>query len=284
MADDVDEIYGGTGDDDVFTGAGDDVVDAGQGYNLIHTPEGKILQVGLDDGDNDLFFEDTVDGVVIAQEVTGLLFGAAYETSDRQFADIDLIEVYANGGDDVIWNSTAVASHLYGGAGTDVLVGGQSHDIIDTGGTTIDRAYEYGLDAQPEDFQTPSSFAYLIRSSHDAEYAVGKFGADLMIGGEGTQVLLGGAGADTIEGGAGSDVLRGGSSDDWIDGGAGSDVIYDEMTYLSDNPSDVTAHLVYWNLAIDESWDDINHETSEIYYRDWTWSQYATRDVREVPG
>ena len=83
-----------------------------------------------------------------------------------------------------------------GGAGGDVLRGGDDSDQID-GGAGVD-------------------------------FVCGGSGDDRLLGGAGLDLIQGGLGNDHLDGGAGTDVRWGGPGDDQLQGGAGTDFILGE--------------------------------------------------------
>lgn len=164
---------------------------------------------------------------------------------------IELAEVEAGGGDDVLWGQ-AGADLLVGGAGTDVLAGfegadrldgGQGQDVLDGGlGTdlvtygsrradvTVDLSAGRGGAADESD---------LLRNFEDAS---GGYGSDRLFGNAGPNVLYGGLDGDDLgRGNGGDDTLSlrrpfGGAGDDTLDGrfaacGRGEDIVTRQRFY-----------------------------------------------------
>ena len=111
-------------------------------------------------------------------------------------ASVDRFVVFGLGGNDRI---SAIGFNkpveLDGGAGHDILWGGNAADIL-RGGEGDD--FLYGLD-----------------------------GHDVLLGEAGRDYLFGGNGNDMLDGGAGSDILFGQAGDDWLIGGLGLDWLFD---------------------------------------------------------
>jgi Ca2+-binding RTX toxin-like protein len=111
-------------------------------------------------------------------------------------AAIDRFVAFGLGGNDRI---SAIGFNkpveLDGGAGHDVLLGGNAGDIL-RGGAGND--FLYGFD-----------------------------GHDFLLGEAGRDYLFGGNGNDTLDGGTGSDYLFGQARDDWLIGGLDLDWMFD---------------------------------------------------------
>ncbi|ADG11912.1 calcium-binding protein [Caulobacter segnis] len=163
----------------------------------------------------------------------GVNFGLpAAATADRiKFSDGSHLFV---GGvaDDFFEPTAAQASHViaaFGGAGDDILTGGDANDHL-VGGVGDDTLDGAGGDDSLEGGDGADT---LIGGDGDdtldggagADTLQGGSGADILIGGAGNDTLDGGSGNDTLTGGAGADTLTGGRGDDTLDGGAGADVL-----------------------------------------------------------
>ena len=103
-------------------------------------------------------------------------------------------------GNDIIVGRDGVGNVIYGGAGDDLITGGNDDDVIvgDAGRDTLR----------------------------------GGDGNDSMWGGGGDDVLEGGAGIDKLFGDGGNDLIDGGAGDDQMSGGTGND------TYIVDSAGD----------------------------------------------
>ena len=110
-------------------------------------------------------------------------FGRVFDT-----ADISLVSVLGNAGDDVVdLTRIALASTVSGGDGADRIAGGAGKDSLS-----------------------------------------GNAGKDRISGGGGNDRVAGNGGRDKLAGGAGNDRLYGGSSGDWLAGESGSDTLFGE--------------------------------------------------------
>ena len=92
------------------------------------------------------------------------------------------------------FRSLNIPTTLNGGAGNDILVGGNAADTINGG--------------------------------DGRDVLVGNGGKDALSGGAGDDLLEGGGGDDTLDGGAGRDKLDGGRGTDVLRGGAGNDFLF----------------------------------------------------------
>jgi Ca2+-binding RTX toxin-like protein len=123
-----------------------------------------------------------------------------------------------------------VVGGIDGGAGDDVLKGGNLADSMD-GGADNDLLYGRGGDDTLSDTSGNDNFwggagDDLISAGAGLNTIYGGRGDDTIDGGGGIDVIKGGNGNDTILGGKGKDTLWGGNGDDTIDGGSKNDVIY----------------------------------------------------------
>src|SRR5262249_27622413 len=107
------------------------------------------------------------------------------------------VELYGEGGNDVL---------VYEGSNTATLDGGGGFDYLETGTATLN---------------------VIMRGGSGADFLrYNGAGVANMDGGADSDKIYGGAGADTITGGTGDDEIDGRGGDDSIDAGAGNDVIY----------------------------------------------------------
>lgn len=145
----------------------------------------------------------------------GINFGLpAAASADRiKFADGSHLFI-GGASDDFFEPTTAQASHViaaFGGAGDDILTGGDAADHLvgGVGADTLDGA----------------GGADILDGGDGADTLIGGDGDDTLDGGAGNDTLQGGSGADTLIGGAGADTLDGGSGNDILQGGAGADTL-----------------------------------------------------------
>lgn len=118
-----------------------------------------------------------------------------------------------NGGNDVYDGRNGITTGIIdGGAGNDLLVGGETADSF-LGGGGNDRMFGLGGNDQFE-------------AEEGENQMYGGAGDDFGTGGEGNDIIRGGKGDDFFDGGDGDDDMRGGQDRDELDGGLGEDLIY----------------------------------------------------------
>ena len=105
---------------------------------------------------------------------------------------------------------------LDGGAGNDIIIGGEQADLI-YGGKGND--YIYGGDGRNA-----------IYGGANDDVIVGGYDNDRLFGDAGNDIIYGLDDMDTIDGGAGNDIIFGGSGSDIIETGKGNDMVYFEGT------------------------------------------------------
>lgn len=164
-------IDGGAGNDTIIGSTGNDRIIGGAGNDTLYGDEG-------DD-------EFVVEGV--AQGADTIWGGDGFDT------------ILGGAGDDTMtlvrFDQGSSIELIAGGAGTNLLTGTASSNVLDFTSTTL------------------TGIAHID----------GGAGNDVIIGSAGADVLLGSAGADTLRGGVGDDQLTGGLGNDTLDGGLGSD-------------------------------------------------------------
>ncbi|WP_138379547.1 cadherin domain-containing protein [Luteithermobacter gelatinilyticus] len=159
----------------------------------------------------------TITGDMLAGDASLSVNGVAQDGTDMR---IDTAAtVHGGAGNDVIIGGD-LGNELFGDGGDDLLRGGLKDDWL-FGGAGADRLYAEGGDGN-----------YLDGGAGNDEL-YGALGSDWLDGGAGVDVLDGNAGDDILTGGAGDgDQLRGGSGDDSyiLRLGDGKDVVNDEAT------------------------------------------------------
>ncbi|AWM86480.1 cadherin domain-containing protein [Microvirga sp. 17 mud 1-3] len=174
---------------------------------------------------------------------------------------MSLWSIYASLGDDVITNSGTIkgAIHLsngndtyhgeqgsvlfgyiflgegqdsaYGGAGTEVFLGGFGDDLIDGGGGLDTVAFDQAATVDLR-LTTAQNTGEGMDTLIHIENLRGSDGKDTLIGDEGANRLEGRHGDDTLTGNGGNDVLLPGAGNNVVDGGAGIDTVsYEDRTY-----------------------------------------------------
>jgi Ca2+-binding RTX toxin-like protein len=172
---------------------------------LSATLAGNVLTItGTADRDQvSVSLKDTTHLQVVQKTVGTDAAGNRKVTTDRKTFDLSAVKSIVadlGAGNDAItlgnpfFRSLSIPATLNGGAGNDVLVGGNSDDTISGG--------------------------------DGRDVLVGNGGKDNLSGGAGDDLLEGGSGDDTLDGGAGKDKLDGGRGTDILRGGAGNDFLF----------------------------------------------------------
>lgn len=184
-------------------------ITATSGEDLLISDDGINLTYEVDGGDAIVI--DSIDAAVI----TSLRVNATSSSGSNKivlnlsgatFSSLLMARVTAGGGSDTVNASGSdVLVSLDGGAGNDVVIGGQA----DTGGTTIN---------------VPNTPPY-NRSYELQNTLLGGSGNDVLIGGAGNDSMLGGSGNDTMSGEGGNDLLSGDSGNDKLSGGDDEDTV-----------------------------------------------------------
>ncbi|NVJ97372.1 MAG: hypothetical protein HWE25_04415 [Alphaproteobacteria bacterium] len=190
-----------TSDSTILGSAGDDTLTGGEQGDLILGDDGDDLIVG-DIG------RDTVKGGDGDDVIIGGQYVPSDDTIDRD-ADINLTE---HTGVEVLYllrpDPSGLAEFLYGGAGNDVIVGGNWADLNSDGVVDSNELWHESslLEYQP-------GFANKIWAGAGDDTVHGANGFDTIGGGAGADFLYGNGGADIIYGGAGDDYIYGGDGD-----------------------------------------------------------------------
>lgn len=172
------------------------------------------------------------------------------------------IAAFGGAGDDILTGGEA-ADHLAGGVGDDTLDGSGGDDTLDGGdgadtliGGDGDDALDGGagndtlqggsgndtlVGGAGNDLLDGGSGNDILNGGAGNDTLTGGRGNDLLDGGSGADILNGGLGADTLRGGAGDDTLNGGAGQDSLSGGAGADVF---VFGASDSPASGPDHIL----------------------------------------
>lgn len=192
---DLDTVYGGTGNDTIITGDDADLIFGGYGDDSI---EG-----GFDD--------DTIWGNQGNDTIIG---GEGSDVIDGGYGDDLIYGGYGPGVPDAV-NIRDDEGDLRPDNGADLITGGIGNDTI------------YGMDdddtiygGQDNDF---------IDAGIDDDLVYGGTGNDTLLGGQGDDTVYGGQGDDQITGGAGVDVLYGGADADTFHVGSAEDSTGDRV-------------------------------------------------------
>jgi Ca2+-binding RTX toxin-like protein len=180
---DVEDVYGGSGNDTLMAGTDGGVIDGGPGNDTLLSGPGSDLIIGGDGIDNVSYAGRAGPVTVDLASGTG---GAPGEGDELQ----QIEQVTGGNGNDSISGNDAV----------NILDGGPGNDTID------------GRGGDDQIFGGPGN-----------DVLRGGAGNDTIDGGTGDDVLQGDAGADTLAGGDGNDQLDGGAGADSLAGGPGDD-------------------------------------------------------------
>jgi Tol biopolymer transport system component/Ca2+-binding RTX toxin-like protein len=207
-----DSLNGGPGDDSLFGENGNDMLNGGAGVNHLDEGPGQGGVVFLGTAGDDTIRIDRItinDGLFVVARINGV------ETRSRYVAGETVIVHGGKGNDRIVISERAGAaweSHLHGGEGNDLLVGGDKADVL-RGGPGRDRLFGNGG-------------ADRILGDDGNDYLFGDDGNDRLSGGQGNDHMFGGAGLDLLFGDDGDDYLFGNLGDDLLVGGAGDDRIW----------------------------------------------------------
>jgi Ca2+-binding RTX toxin-like protein len=254
VADDVETVLGGSGDD-VLTGNdapnvligndGDDALVGRKGADRLSGGNGRDqvsyiertnpVTVTLDGVANDGApgENDAIDGV---QAIIG---GAG---ADTLIGNTNPNELIGNAGNDTL-RGLGDDDTLFGGADADVLDGGDgAQDTVQYGENTT-TGIDVSLDGVAND-GTPGEHD---QADPSLEVVIGTEDDDRLAGNAKPNVLAAGQGDDIVDGKGGNDRLEGGDGNDSLTGGPGDDVLNDtggiDTANYNDHPAGVTATI-----------------------------------------
>jgi len=182
-----DVLIGHQGNDFVQGQGGDDllIVNEGDGNDLIEGGLGRdVVQVSSSNSDDEISIMERSDGAVMIHRNSGSI------VADTEIRGVEDLQVYGQGGDDVIKSSLSGASSmalaLNGDQGNDLLSGGDGVEVL--------------------------------RGGAGNDTLLGNRGNDVVLGQDGDDLMIvnSGDGSDVYEGGNGRDVVQanGSESDD----------------------------------------------------------------------
>jgi ELWxxDGT repeat protein len=224
--DGTDFLCGGGLSDDIDGGNDADFIDGGSGPETIHGGGGDDVIFGGDNDDN--IFGDAGIDQIYGNAGDDLLRGDAGDLADGSDAapgDVGSAHIlagqrlYGNEGNDVLYafapspdhvaEGPLIGDQLFGGPGTDRLLGNIRSEVLSGGSGNENIAGdalagpEYGLNLFADS-----------QGGHDTLRGDG--GEDCLQGGGGDDVIFGGANSDFLEGQGGSDVVYGGLGIDFL--------------------------------------------------------------------
>lgn len=213
-------IKGMKGDDTLYGNAGRDTLSGDAGNDILVGNNAFKLVANVGEAPNKITFTyNTVDDFKGFLKDAGVL-------DDKLTARLDNIKVDDYGTKDFtdfakVYNYIRETipygiNTLDGGAGNDIIIGGEQADLI-YGGKGSD--YIYGGDGRNA-----------IYGGANDDVIVGGFDNDKLFGDAGNDVIYGLDDTDIIDGGAGNDKIYGGRGSDLIETGKGNDIVYFEGT------------------------------------------------------
>lgn len=227
-----DKLYG-DGDNDLLIGwQGSDTLDGGDGYDTV--------SYETETGGAGVVVNLTASSWTYGGRTYASMTGKDTWGSIDSYAQIEAV-VGSQGNDIINASDTPDQFVLYGGAGSDTLMGGCSDpwglDLL-VGGEGDDVliggiAYFEGAAAVTVDLRTGIATGQGTDTLQSISYVIGSDGNDLIRAADISATLDGGAGNDTLYGGASNDDLYTGSGTNVVYGSAGSDgITVDGMTTL----------------------------------------------------
>lgn len=253
---DKDTVNAGGGDDFIAAGIGD-AIDGGAGsdtlrLSLAGAGGGVALSTaGMLAGKAPIFGGGTITGIEVF-EYLGL---TEFADKIKVVASAMPKTLDAGGGNDVI-RARGVVLSILGGAGNDLLIGGNAAGFFD-GGDGQDSA-DYGTARAKVIVQMVDSFGGGMLAGvgqlANVETVKGSAYADKITGNSAANVLNGMAGNDYLAGGAGNDTLYGGAGADKLVGGAGNDTfiiddLLDTIVESSNGGTDTARSGISWALS-----------------------------------
>ena len=202
-----DTLYGRGGRDEIYGGKGNDIIVGNEALDI----NAKYMVGAV----QETFEFNTVDDFEKYLDLAGVDIGTRLDNLDyKEIKPIDpfdnLIEMYK-------YLQAAVPNGINtidGGAGSDIIIGGEQADLI-YGGKGND--YIYGGDGRNA-----------IYGGVGNDVIVGGYDNDRLFGDAGNDTIFGLDDDDVINGGAGNDHLWGGRGSDMIETGKGNDIVYFE--------------------------------------------------------
>ena len=243
---DINQVWGGAGDDTFLGGAGKETFDGGAGSDTIDGGGGS----------NRVAYQQSTSGVIVNVGSSSISVNTSLYAVTGMSGVKTIAAGTANdgmGGTDVLRNITNVNGSDYSDylRGTDIvgarsLLAGYGGDNYLVGGAGIGVA-DYS--------HVPLYLGFDVFIASLAPDSNGKVLVNNRLGGTDTLLnikgLAGTHGADSLTGGAGDEVFRGNGGDDTIDGGAGNDWVF-----YSNSPTGVDVNLAT-GLATD-GWNGAN--------------------------
>ena len=204
---DVEDIWGGSGNDTLVGNASDNVIDGGSGGDQITGLGGEDA---VDYSARSLPVAVWLDGL----PGSGGLTDGPENARDQIAADVE--DAYGGAGDDLLVGN-AQANRLDGRVGADVLIGGRGADVLAGGAGLLDAvSYEErttGVDVTMNGQPVSGNADDGPAGARDTVVS----DVEGLFGGSGDDVLTGNAAANLVNGGPGADLLSGLGGVDAVD-------------------------------------------------------------------
>lgn len=232
-----DSILGGDGDDSVLAGPGNDTVHGGDGNEYIAASYGADIIYG-EGGNDQIFIEtpDNADDVAYGGDGNDYIVASRFNTGGTD-------SIYGGAGSDTILGGPNLYVDGGSGAGeTDYLsfdqdssVGahvvftatGQGTATIAGGVTTFIDIEHIGGNASNDTVDaTLDTGGLRVTTGAGSDIVIGGTGNDTVYGGADNDSLSGATGNDTLYGEWGNDTLYGGDGNDSLNGGLDNDLLY----------------------------------------------------------
>jgi uncharacterized repeat protein (TIGR01451 family) len=214
VASNVEDVFGGAGDDTLVGNGQANLLDGGEGDDDLDGGLGADTLIG-GDGEN-----DTADYSSRVSPVTVVLDGTptSGESGENDTIATDVEDAVGGAGADTFFGNEG-DNVFDGGAGADTFSGAGGFDAVDYSSRAV--AVSVSLDGAANDGAAGEG----DNVGTGMEDAFGGSGDDHFTGDEESNVFVGGAGADLLDGAAGDDFLLGQSGADSLTGGDGFDYL-----------------------------------------------------------
>ncbi len=281
-------LIGSDGNDVLNGGAGDDLINGNDGEDTLIGGEGNDRLIGGNGADH--MVGGAGDDMYIVNSTATTVAESAGEGDDTISTSVDFtlgagVEVEllkAASGAGLRLGGNELDNRIRGGAGADVLSGGDGNDVLDgqAGADTliggrgddtyhVDRSADVIVEAAGEGIDTVlTSASFTLQSGVEIENLFGRADSLTLRGNEfgnkitaeaGVNVLDGAGGNDTLSGGSGADTLIGGAGKDVLIGGVGVDLfVFQTLADSTTTTADVIRDFAVGVDRIDLSMIDAN--------------------------
>lgn len=224
-----DNLAGGAGSDTLAGGNGNDVLHGDEGDDVLQGDEGNDTLIG-GTGNDELIGGTGADAVDYRSSTSGVTARLDVGTASDGFGGLDTLaeieDIWGSGFNDVMVGNQ-IGNWLFGGTGSDVILGLDGNDVI-SGGTGAANEIHGGAGDDTYIVETAGDtiIEYAGEGVDTVETALGQLSIavnieNLFYTGSQNFVGIGNSGNNVIGGGAGSDVLLGLAGNDILIGGSG---------------------------------------------------------------